>query len=761
MRLLWVNLFLISANIWAQSDAEIFIKNEQGLFISKVETYIENVANSKESFQLYTSKEGKITISLNQNDNYSIIGLHNDYLPLDTIVTYTGTPIVLTLQKLNELDEVVIKSTKKLVTFKKGKFIVDTNNEVLKSLPNTWEALKNSPVVVTDENGGISLGSKTATVYINNKELLLSGEELKTYLENLGVDEIQSFELNTNPNASYDSRVQSVINIKLKKNNTRTQQLSIRSNNGIRTKTYSNNSLGYKFNSSKFRLNSRAVYNYSDRVYTNKIFQNTGILNSEEESSSKNTILSLNTDIDVADNQWLDFSVFYTNQVSKGNSETLGFNRAVFADTKNTSDRINSNLLYLFTINDSTSVDIRVDYASAQNDVRNLVQFSGNNSAGANDYEQFIPTYIPIVRIASSFIKEKENGGYSFGVKYSNIDVSNDNREEDLITAEMISGDFNYQENVYAAYVNKEFSWQNYFLSLGFRGELTDIKTSFINQNDQTPTNKFNYINIIPNATFTLLTEKERVYTIGLTSSVTRPSYSLLNPFNTFESDILEFQGDAELSPQQHYSIELGYNYKYHGLLFQASYIDDLISTFIANDNGQLVTRYSNFKDVYLFSINYSFQKKIVDFWRASLKASFLQVFVNDDRFDIEDSSPNFEIQISNNFQINKKLRYNLNYSFSSQFSDGFFSHRQASSIYTSLTYRLKEPNLYFGLYADDLFKTDLGGSEVLLPNVSYRTVEFNDTFIVGLNIIYKIGKELKIDKKIDKDSFDEYDRIK
>ena len=761
MRLLWVNLFLISANIWAQSDAEIFIKNEQGLFISKVETYIENVANSKESFQLYTNKEGKITISLNQNNNYSIIGLHNDYLPLDTIVTYTGTPIVLTLQKLNELDEVVIKSTKKLVTFKKGKFIVDTNNEVLKSLPNTWEALKNSPVVVTDENGGISLGSKTATVYINNKELLLSGEELKTYLENLGVDEIQSFELNTNPNASYDSRVQSVINIKLKKNNTRTQQLSIRSNNGIRTKTYSNNSLGYKFNSSKFRLNSRAVYNYSDRVYTNKIFQNTGILNSEEESSSKNTILSLNTDIDVADNQWLDFSVFYTNQVSKGNSETLGFNRAVFADTKNTSDRINSNLLYLFTINDSTSVDIRVDYASAQNDVRNLVQFSGNNSAGANDYEQFIPTYIPIVRIASSFIKEKENGGYSFGVKYSNIDVSNDNREEDLITAEMISGDFNYQENVYAAYVNKEFSWQNYFLSLGFRGELTDIKTSFINQNDQTPTNKFNYINIIPNATFTLLTEKERVYTIGLTSSVTRPSYSLLNPFNTFESDILEFQGDAELSPQQHYSIELGYNYKYHGLLFQASYIDDLISTFIANDNGQLVTRYSNFKDVYLFSINYSFQKKIVDFWRASLKASFLQVFVNDDRFDIEDSSPNFEIQISNNFQINKKLRYNLNYSFSSQFSDGFFSHRQASSIYTSLTYRLKEPNLYFGLYADDLFKTDLGGSEVLLPNVSYRTVEFNDTFIVGLNIIYKIGKELKIDKKIDKDSFDEYDRIK
>lgn len=761
MKWLFASLVLICSAIYAQSETEIFVKNEQGLFINSVALYVENTSNSNESYRVSTDKEGKVTLVLKKNSNYSIIGLHDDYLPFDTIVSFTSAPIIITLKKINELEEVVIKSTKKLVTLKKGKFIIDTNNEVLKSLPNTWEALKNSPIVVADENGSISLGSKSATIYINNKEVLLSGEELKTYLENISVDEIKNFELNTNPNASYDSRVQSVINIKLKKTNKRKQQFSIRSNNGIRTKTYSSNSLGYKFTTSKFRFNSRASYNYSDRMYTNEIIQNTGQLNSEEKEINKNSTLSLNADMDITDKQWLDVSIFYNNKDSKSNSETLGLNRSILSDTENTSERINANLLYLITINDSTSIDLRADYATARSDVQNLIEFSGNDLSGINDYEQFIPTKIPIIRVASNFIKDKENGGYSFGMKYSNIDVSNKNKERDVLTSQTIFGDFDYLENVYASYINKEFSWDNYFLSLGLRGELTTIETTFINQDNQTLSNTFDYFNLIPNATLNILTEKEEVYTIGLTSSVSRPSYNLLNPFNTFESDILEFQGDAELSPQQQYSFELGYTYKYHGLLFQASYIDDLISTFITNTNGQLITRYSNFNDVYVVSLNYSFQKKVTNFWRSSIKTSLLQVFVNDDRFDIQDATPNFEIQINNNIKINKRLRYNLNLEFSSKFSDGFFRHRQAGSIYTSLTYRLKDPNLYFGLYADDIFKTDLGGAEVLLPNVSYNTREFNDTFIVGLNIIYKIGKEFKKNRKINKDTFDEYDRIK
>lgn len=755
-------ILLISFNtLRSQSKEEvtIFIKNQQGAFVENVDVFIENVKKTTENIKVTTDSKGEAMIDLLINQQYRFVVITSDYLPLDSIITIRNKSVVLSLQKINRLDEVVVTSTKKLITMKKGQFVVDTDHELLRDLPNTWEAIKNSPMVIADESGVLRLGSKIATLYINNKELLLSGEELKNYLENITVDDIKSLQLNTNPNASFDSAVQSIVHIKLKKNNKKSEQYRISSNSGMRTNAYGNTGFGYKRNTAKLRLNTKASFNYSDPFHTNEIRQERSVLKSETDLNHQKNTLLLNTDFDILGNHWFDFSSFYSFGSNKSNDQTVGSGRTITSDIKNTSERLNSNFLYLYTINDNTSINIKADYAYADNNTRNKIRFIGNNPV-PNNYDQFLPSIIPIFRIASNFIKEKENGGYSIGGKYSTIHVRNDNKSLDLMTNKEISGDFNYHENIYALYFNKEFTWKTNYLSLGLRGELTNIKTSFIEEEKSAINDQFQYFNLVPTATLTLLTKKEKVYTIGLTSSVSRPSYNLLNPFNTFKSDILEFEGDLRLAPQQQYGLELGYNYKNHGLLIQGSYIHDFISTYIADTNGQLVSRYSNFKDVYLFSINYSFQKKITSFWRGALTSSLLYPIVSDERFDIKDSSPAIDIQMSSSFAITKKLRYNINFEYESSFRDGFFEHRKTSSLFSSITYRLKKPNFHFTLYADDILKTNFSGSDVLLTDISYKTKEYNDSFMVGLQVVYTIGKTIKNTKKLEKDSFDELDRV-
>jgi len=741
-----------------QPTAEIFIKNEQGTVIKEMELFIENISNPKEHYKIRSDNTGAISIPIKKEGQYMLLGVYSNYEPVDTLVTFYDRPIVITLKKVNELEAVVIQSDKRLMTVKKGKFVVNTENETLKNLPNAWEALSNSPMITTSDGGGISLGSKSATIFVNNKELLIYGEELKGYLENIPVEDVKSFELNTNPNASYGSQIQSAIHIKLNKTAQKTTQTSFRSLNGIRRKFYNLNSIGYKLHTSGIRLDNRITSKASERYYTNTIHQGSESLNSTADQENESVSATINMDMDLSERHWIDIFARYKYGDTEGNSETLGNSTTIFSETQNNATRILGNLLYLFTINDSTKIDIRGDYAYSRGEQKNRIRFG--NVGTPRDYDQFIPEKTPIIRWASNFIRDTEKGGYAVGIKYASVQVTNNNRQEQAESA-TIFGNFSYSEQVYAGYFNKEFAWKKNFLSIGIRGELTDIRTDFINQANQTINERFDYFNLIPNATFTFVTEKEASYTLGITSSVTRPSYDLLNPFTTYESDILEFEGDLRLSPQQQYTIELGYNYKRHGLLLQAAYLDNFISTYIKNEDGQLISTYSNFEDVYFLAANYSFRKKINSYWRYTINSGLVYPIINDKRFELDVTSPSINVLASNSFKISDQWRYNLNLRYRSAYSDGFFKHRASGSVYTSITYRLKKPNLYASLFANDIFRTDVSGIEVLLPEISYKTKGYDDVFRVGINLVYKIGKKIKSSKKATKEGFDEFDRIK
>ena len=161
--------------------------------------------------------------------NFSIIPLaSDDYKISITFIGYNSFESVFSLNKdwdfqnivLDEnsetLDEINIIAKKPTVTRQPDRLTFNVANTALVE-GSTMQVLKSTPgVIVTD--GSINVKSASATIFINNKRVQLTSNELIQLLESAPAEAIKSVEVITNPPASYDADSGVVININMSKN---------------------------------------------------------------------------------------------------------------------------------------------------------------------------------------------------------------------------------------------------------------------------------------------------------------------------------------------------------------------------------------------------------------------------------------------------------------------------------------------------------------------------------------------------------------
>jgi len=118
----------------------------------------------------------------------------------------------------NQLNEVVVTSTKPLIRQEDDKSIVDPEPLAATST-NAYETMEKIPGIFIDQDGNIYLnGLSPAGVQINGRELRMSTTDMATLLKSLPPSSIQKIELIRTPSAKYDaSGGGGVVNIILKK----------------------------------------------------------------------------------------------------------------------------------------------------------------------------------------------------------------------------------------------------------------------------------------------------------------------------------------------------------------------------------------------------------------------------------------------------------------------------------------------------------------------------------------------------------------
>jgi outer membrane receptor protein involved in Fe transport len=523
---------------------------------------------------------------LNYQISATLIGfqsvVRNFSLPKDTLN-------IIMQEDITKLKDVVITSLTPQVEHKSDRTTFNVQNSILASGGSVWDALNKAPGVQTTSGGQVTANNKGVTIYINDKPVQLTGENLSAYLSGLPADNIAKIDIISNPSAKYDAQGGTIINIVTKKS-------KADGFNGAVSAGYTQATLGSyntngTFNYRKDKLNVYGNIGYNEKkaerhVSTYTIYDSpSGYSDWESERNvnpeSKTASYQLGADYNLSKNQIVGILVngLNSSRTNSSNNTTDVFdNHQTFADsTLNTKNHLKGHTnQYSFNVNykaklDSTgrSINIDLDYVPYRNNSDQYVNTSkiSPDRTAVNSFDIFTPS-IQNIDIWSGKLDYTYRVGKIWhlesGIKYTAI--RSDNRFNYFNTAEGApvfdisrSSNFKYSENTDAAYTSINGSLGKWVLSGGLRAEYTQTTGNSVILDS---INRNNYLKLFPTVSISYKLNDDQLFSLNYNQRIDRPGYLQLNPARSYSTPYSFQQGNPALRAYITTNANLSYTYK-------------------------------------------------------------------------------------------------------------------------------------------------------------------------------------------------------
>ncbi|GAA4937422.1 outer membrane beta-barrel family protein [Algibacter agarivorans] len=692
----------------------------------------------------------------------------------------TKLGIIILKENLEALDGVTIVAKRPTVKRMVDRLVFNVENSTL-SNNNVLDVLKHTPGVLVHD-GTITIKQSTPTVYINDRRVHLSINEIQQLLEGTSATNIKSVEVITSPPAKYEAEGGAVLNIITSKN-------IIAGYNGS---VFGNFKQGsefpkYSFGTSHFfktkKLNTYLNYSISPRKdYQNNdefinFIENNQIISSWETEyerirKSENQNINANIDYEINKSNSLGFSTnmiisprrvtktginsfteIYSatsildstfNTINKAVEETfnLAFTLDYIHKFKKEGEKVSSNLHYT-NYDFSNFQDVKTGYflPSASSPFRNN-QFQTFSSQTIELYTGQVDYQLPI----------NESAHFEAGAKLSKINsesVLNQYifekalRQEDLDASDT----FLYDETNYATYVSFSKDWESWRIKSGLRVEFTDIKGNSLSTNQ---INETDYIKFFPSFhVLNKLNENSEIY-FNYNRRIYRPRYADLNPYKYFLNDNTYKSGDPNLKPQIDDSFTLGYVYN-EDYTFEIyyRYENDPSIQIVFQDNENNFIKYlnTNIDRSISYGLDLSSYTQIQNRWSLYAESS---IFYYENQFyALESSNELFStdkwsvlFRFSNNitFLKDKSLLADISYLYISPYAQGPLIVGKRSSLDISLSKTLWNNKASVSMGVIDVFNTkNFSTSTKYLNQDIYKKRRYeNRFFTLGFN--YKFG---------------------
>ena len=687
-----------------------------------------------------------------------------------TVLTQDETLAIVLEPTDQTLDEVVISVNKPTLKKEVDRLVFNVAETAL-SEGNMLELLRSTPGVLV-MNNSIQVKNTTPVVYINDRKVHLTNDELAQLLASSSANSIKSVEVITNPPAKYDASSGAVINIIMDKNlitgysgnifTNYTQGEFPRYNAGI-TNFYKTD-----------KINLFANYSYTHNKINRETEEDINFLEDDAVEEVWHTDTNRNTRSQTHNfNMNLDFMLNEQNTLSLSSNILYlpYFNYLTLGRT--TINDATGNYLYNFD-SDNLSRDKKhnigfdVDYVLRSDRSR----FSINGHYTNYDYhrnQNVNSQYFGLTETAFStaFMTEadqvtdivtaqidyaydfNEDTALSLGVKSSFIETQSYINQFDIIDGNTIyntdlSDAFDYDESILAAYVSFEKQWEKWSLSAGIRAEQTDLTgtSPITNQtNEQDYFKWFPTLNISHN-----ISDRTSLY-LNYNRSIERPIYQDLNPFNYFLNDNTIVSGNPNLQPafRDHVvlgtslldmiSIEAYYSYK------DGSFLELPIQN---NEDKQFVYTPTNLDSTTEYGFDFSTYFNLSDRWFVYFVSSFYNVedeaIINNEKL-IKDTWSNYSV-LSNDLSFLKdnSLTANLTFIFIGRNQQGFQEVESRFASDLSIKKSIFQGKGTLSLAAADLFNAqDFSVTSRYLNQDNYRFYNQDNRYI-KLGFSYKFG---------------------
>ncbi len=673
------------------------------------------------------------------------------------------------------LTEVAVTAEKSQYQLTLDKKVFHVGKDISSAGTDAIDVLANVPSVLVDTEGNVSLrGSTSVRILIDGKPSSLSSSE---GLQVLQANIIDRVEVITNPSARYDAEgLVGIINIVLKKSTRAGINGSVDLSSGLPHNHKLATNLNYRKDKVNYFVNLGVNYweRPGDGSYDNEFYlENASYftdLSHRRTRRSFSPFLNLGTDFHIDDKNVLTSSILF--DYARQPHDAANFYRDYDASGQWVGNemRTDEELELSYALEYSLNYDRKCEQKGRKWSA--VLQFTDNTQKEHSDFREWqidremLPTNDLVLEQRSNnnesdrnFLLQwdyttpfGEDGKFESGFKMTSRRIRNryvvEERSLDRWFALAdFSDEFDYREDVYAAYgllANKLGQWS---YQIGLRGEWTKLKTELIETgrvNDRKP-----YFNFFPSFHLGYQLKEGSSVQFSFSRRIQRPWFMFLNPFFSFHDDRNLGAGNPDLKPTYTNSFEVGHVIHWQNTSLSSGFYyrrtADVINFLTLVDEAGISSTFpDNFGAENAYGAELTFVQHFGNRWDLDLDLNFFRARIEGgaERPEYGNDYYSWTGRLTNKIKLTKKhvLQLRLHYTAPQKTLQG-----SAKSItYLDLTLRRKilKDKGQLTIALRDVFNSRRWREIIQTQNFNsiLETQYRKRTWIVGLN--YRLGHD-------------------
>lgn len=486
------------------------------------------------------------------------------------------------------LSEIEVSAEKTQMQLKLDKKVYNVGKDIANSGSTAADILDNVPSVTVDVEGNVSLrGSQGVRILIDGRPSGQIGIGDSDGLRSLPSNLIDRIEVITNPSARYEAEgMAGIINIVLKKERQEGVNGSFETTLGWPTEWGGAANVNYRRSmvnlfanyGIRYRSGPGSGTQYQEFYRNDSIFINDQIREHDRKSLSHN--IRLGMDLFIGKESTLTSSFNY--RYSQDDNLTRLTYRDYLEDLQHPT-------LVTYRTDEETELEPTLEYAlnwkrtfGKEDHIWTAdVRYQDNGEHETSRFtEQYLlpdsgnPANEDLLQRSDNLEAERQlilqsdyqipmsaNGQLEMGLRAGLRDIDNQFEVEELsndiwMTLPGFKNQFQYDENIYAAYAIWGEQWNPISVQAGLRYEYSDIRTRLI---ETGITNPRSYGQLFPSAHLSYQFPNEHSLQISYSRRINRPGFRDLNPFLTFSDVRNIWTGNPNLDPELTNAYELGY----------------------------------------------------------------------------------------------------------------------------------------------------------------------------------------------------------
>lgn len=594
-------------------------------------------------FEIDAVAEGSYLIKASYIENESEI------TPIEVQSDLIVEPLVLG-EEAQELDEVVVTSQKPRLERKADRIVFNIENTALAD-SDIWSVLKRTPsVIIVNEKLTIK-GSGAIGILINGRKVNLPKGDVINLLSGASASDVEAIEVITNPPSKYSAEDDILINIRKKKNIVAGYNGAIynRYRQGILPKHTVGTDHYFKGEKAQFSVNysfshDRDVVKYTDitNFIDNNAVASTWSAEQENFRQEKSHNISAFYDYDINEKNRVSLSTITVWQPTI--DRLYNTNTAIVGDTLSGFDAVNASgasklntSLYLDYVHEldkeGAEISLNGHYTyyddERRQDLSTIFLDQNGNPSATEDFTTDSDQGIDLYSVQADYLTPfGESANFESGIRYAGINSKSiiaqqgfDRNRPGIDPTE--SGNFNYDESIFAAYATIGANWDKWNFKSGLRMEYTETEGRL---DVGTQSRKNDYFQLFPSFSVQYTPNETHDFNLYYYRRIERPRYADISPFVVFQNNFLTIEGDLGLQPATRHYMAGGYTFK-NGYTVELFYKNKKngLGQLIFQDNDFRLLRYisSNLKRETSYGIDLVVSKDFTNFWNCYLLASF------------------------------------------------------------------------------------------------------------------------------------------